>query len=80
MKTIPTLFKVLVALAITMQAQQIYAQSGQFSAGANNYLKKRTDAFMTITGYSLTPDVTTGSLSITDKGGDNQNLQMIQSQ
>jgi hypothetical protein len=77
MKTIPTLFKVLVALAITMQAQQIYAQSGQFSAGANNYLKKRTDAFMTITGYSLTPDVTTGSLSITDTGGDKQNLQMI---
>nr|WP_216179592.1 autotransporter domain-containing protein [Polynucleobacter sp. 80A-SIGWE] len=60
-----------------MQAHHIYAQSGQFSAGANNYLKKRTDAFMTITGYSLTPDVTTGSLSITDKGGDNTNLQMI---
>lgn len=60
-----------------MQAHHIYAQSNQFSAGANNYLKKRTDAFMTITGYSLTPDVTTGSLSITDKGGDNPNLQMI---
>ena len=52
-------------------------QSGQFTVAANNYLKKRTDAFMTITGYSLTPDVTTGSLSITDKGGDNPNLQMI---
>lgn len=32
---------------------------------------------MVITGYSLTPDVTTGSLSITDRGGDNPNLQMI---
>jgi hypothetical protein len=76
-KTIPTLLKALIALVIAMQAHYIYAQSGQFSTAANNYLKKRTDAFMTITGYSLTPDVTTGSLSITDKGGDNTNLQMI---
>lgn len=43
----------------------------------NAFLKKRADAFMVITGYSLTPDVTTGSLSITDRGGDNPNLQMI---
>lgn len=43
----------------------------------NAFLKKRADAFMVITGYSLTPDVTTGSLSITDKGGNNPNLQMI---
>ena len=77
MKFIPTLLKTLLVLVLGTQAHHIYAQSGQFSAGANNYLKKRTDAFMTITGYSLTPDVTTGSLSITDKGGDNQNLQMI---
>ena len=77
MKSISTFFKTLLVLALSTQAHQIYAQSGQFSAGANNYLKKRTDAFMTITGYSLTPDVTTGSLSITDKGGENQNLQMI---
>ncbi len=76
-KTIPTLLKALIALVIAMQAHHIYAQSGQLSTAANNYLKKRTDAFMTITGYSLTPDVTTGSLSITDKGGDNTNLQMI---
>jgi hypothetical protein len=77
MKSTPTLLKVLLMLVLSMQAHPIYAQSGQFSTAANNYLKKRTDAFMTITGYSLTPDVTTGSLSITDKGGDNQNLQMI---
>ncbi len=32
---------------------------------------------MTITGYSLTPDVTTGSLSIRNKDGDNSDLQMI---
>ena len=32
---------------------------------------------MTITGYSLTPDVTTGSLSIRNNDGDNSNLQMI---
>jgi hypothetical protein len=51
------------------------AQSALYNA-ANNYLKKRADAFMTITGYSLTPDVTTGSLSIRN-GGDNSDLQMI---
>lgn len=52
------------------------AQSALYNA-ANNYLKKRADAFMTITGYSLTPDVTTGSLSIRNKDGDNSDLQMI---
>ena len=52
-----------------------HAQSALYNA-ANNYLKKRADAFMTITGYSLTPDVTTGSLSIRN-GGDNSDLQMI---
>ena len=53
-----------------------HAQSA-FYIAANNYLKKRADAFMTITGYSLTPDVTTGSLSIRNNGGDNSDLQMI---
>jgi hypothetical protein len=52
------------------------AQSALYNA-ANNYLKKRADAFMTITGYSLTPDVTTGSLSIRNNDGDNSDLQMI---
>lgn len=77
MKSISTLLKALILVMLSMPAHLVYAQSGQFSTAANNYLKKRTDAFMTITGYSLTPDVTTGSLSITDKGGSNQNLQMI---
>ena len=54
----------------------VYAQTALYNA-ANNYLKKRADAFMTITGYSLTPDVTTGSLSIRNKDGDNSDLQMI---
>ncbi|WP_216860206.1 hypothetical protein [Polynucleobacter sp. JS-Polo-80-F4] len=53
-----------------------HAQSALYNA-ANNYLKKRADAFMTITGYSLTPDVTTGSLSIRNNGGENSDLQMI---
>ena len=77
MKSIATLSKVLIAMAIAMQAHHTCAQSTPASSTANNFLKKRTDAFMTITGYSLTPDVTTGSLSITDKGGNNPNLQMI---
>lgn len=78
MKSTATLLKLLIAISIATQAYYAHAQAGgQFTVAANNYLKKRTDAFMTITGYSLTPDVTTGSLSITDKGGENQNLQMI---
>lgn len=78
MKSTLTFAQACLALALIAHAYNAPAQgSGQFSVAANNYLKKRTDAFMTITGYSLTPDVTTGSLSITDKGGDNPNLQMI---
>ena len=77
MKSISTLLQALIVLALTMQAHHTYAQNTQFNTAANNYLKKRTDAFMTITGYSLTPDVTTGSLSITDRGGNNPDLQMI---
>jgi hypothetical protein len=78
MKPTPTLLNILTALAIAVPAYYAHAQAGsQITATSSNYLKKRTDAFMTITGYSLTPDVTTGSLSITDKGGSNQNLQMI---
>ncbi|QWE17217.1 hypothetical protein [Polynucleobacter sp. AP-Nino-20-G2] len=78
MKPIFTLLRICIALAMVVQAHHAVAQAdGQFSVAANNFLKKRTDAFMTVTGYSLTPDVTTGSLSITDKGGDNPNLQMI---
>jgi hypothetical protein len=41
-----------------------------------NYLKKRADALMTITGYSLTPDVTTGNLNINSAGGRSA-LQMV---
>ncbi|MEY3672157.1 MAG: hypothetical protein RI904_1814 [Pseudomonadota bacterium] len=78
MRSIATFLKFWIALSIAVQVHFAQAQAGgQFTAGVNNYLKKRTDAFMMITGYSLTPDVTTGSLSITDKGGENQNLQMI---
>jgi len=78
MRSIAIFLKFLIAISIAVQVHCAQAQAGgQFTAGVNNYLKKRTDAFMTITGYSLTPDVTTGSLSITDKGGENQNLQMI---
>lgn len=67
----------LVALFLMIAViEGVYAQTALYNA-ANNYLKKRADAFMTITGYSLTPDVTTGSLSIRNKDGDNSDLQMI---
>jgi hypothetical protein len=45
----------------------ITSAHAQGADALNSFLKKRADAFMVITGYSLTPDVTTGSLSITDR-------------
>jgi len=70
-------YQLLACAALLMVANGFaHAQSAFYNA-ANNYLKKRADAFMTITGYSLTPDVTTGSLSIRNNGGDNSDLQMI---
>ena len=54
-----TLFLVALCLMIGF-IRGVCAQTALYNA-ANNYLKKRADAFMTITGYSLTPDVTTGS-------------------
>ena len=71
-KTYLLTFAALLSVAIG----PVRAQSAFYTA-TNNYLKKRADAFMTITGYSLTPDVTTGSLSIRNNGGDNSDLQMI---
>ncbi|WP_251372668.1 hypothetical protein [Polynucleobacter sp. MWH-UH25E] len=71
---ISTLFLLLVLMLANWGDAQ--AQSAFYNA-ANNYLKKRADAFMTITGYSLTPDVTTGSLSIRNNGSDYSDLQMI---
>jgi hypothetical protein len=55
----------LVALGLASYAN---AQTPLQDAGTN-YLKKRADALMTITGYSLTPDVTTGNLKITNGDG-----------
>ena len=66
---------ILVAL-LTLVTTTAVAQSN-VRAATNNYLKKRADAFMVITGYSLTPDVTTGSLSIRDSSSDKADLQMI---
>lgn len=40
-------------------------------------LQKKANSMMLIMGYSLTPDVTTGSLSITDKSTNNPALKMI---
>jgi hypothetical protein len=55
----------------------ISSAHAQGADALNAFLKKRADAFMVITGYSLTPDVTTGSLSINERGAGNTNLQMI---
>lgn len=48
--------------------QYAYAQTPLQDAGTN-YLKKRADALMTLTGFSLTPDVTTGNIKVTNGDG-----------
>jgi hypothetical protein len=58
----------LVVFCILATPQYVLAQTPLQDAGTN-YLKKRADALMTITGYSLTPDVTTGNLRITNGDG-----------
>ena len=63
--------------ALTLFHLSVCQAQTAFYNAANNFLKKRADAFMTITGYSLTPDVTTGSLSIRNNDGANSDLQMI---
>jgi hypothetical protein len=70
-------FQLLAFAALLLATSSHACAQSAFYSAANNYLKKRADAFMTITGYSLTPDVTTGSLSIRNNGGDNSDLQMI---
>ena len=72
-----TLLQLRIILALTLALPFGLAHAQAVQNAVNQFLKKRTDAFMTITGYSLTPDVTTGSLSIKDKAGGNPNLQMI---
>jgi len=62
------LYLFLALLCITGVSQYVNAQTPLQDAGTN-YLKKRADALMTITGYSLTPDVTTGNLKITNGDG-----------
>ena len=62
------LYLFLALLCITSVSQYVNAQTPLQDAGTN-YLKKRADALMTITGYSLTPDVTTGNLKITNGDG-----------
>ena len=42
----------------------------------DGFLQARANAFLTVISYSLTPDVTTGSLSLKDKGVGNPSLQM----
>jgi len=58
----------LVILCILAIPKYAHSQTPLQDAGTN-YLKKRADALMTITGYSLTPDVTTGNLKITNGDG-----------
>lgn len=50
-----------------------YAQA---SGLIDSYIKTRANAFLTVNGMSLTPDVTTGSISISDTKTQNPNLQM----
>ncbi|OXL16591.1 hypothetical protein AOC33_04975 [Polynucleobacter cosmopolitanus] len=51
--------------------------SAQTALSFTEDLQKKANSMMLIMGYSLTPDVTTGSLSITDKSTNNPALKMI---
>uniref|UniRef100_UPI004048C708 hypothetical protein n=1 Tax=Polynucleobacter sp. TaxID=2029855 RepID=UPI004048C708 len=51
--------------------------SAQTSLSFTEDLQKKANSMMLIMGYSLTPDVTTGSLSISDKSTNNPALKMI---
>jgi len=65
----------LLALSLLCITHPVNAQTPLQDAGTN-YLKKRADALMTITGYSLTPDVTTGNLKINSSSSGRSDLQM----
>jgi len=73
----PYLTRCRIACLLALWGAALSSVHAQGADAYNAFLKKRADAFMVITGYSLTPDVTTGSLSITDRSGNNPNLQMI---
>ena len=64
------------ALFLVLASSQFQCARAQNSPAINNFLQKRADAFMTITGYSLTPDVTTGNLNIRNGSGEKSDLQM----
>jgi len=65
----------LALICILSISQYVHAQTPLQDAGTN-YLKKRADALMTITGYSLTPDVTTGNLKISNGSDGKADLRM----
>jgi hypothetical protein len=48
----------------------------QTNSVLETFLKNRANAFLTVNGLTLTPDVTTGSISISDTKTQNPNLQM----
>jgi hypothetical protein len=54
-------------------SSQAFAEGGDL---INGYLKDRSHAFLTVISYSLTPDVTTGSLSLSDGVLKNPSLSM----
>ena len=62
-------------LGIFFFTHYVNAQTPLQDAGTN-YLKKRADSLMTITGYSLTLDVTTGNLNIKNGSSNRSDLQM----
>jgi hypothetical protein len=64
------------ALIICGAAHACFA-SAQTVLSFTEDLQKKANSMMSIMGYSLTPDVTTGSLSITDKSTNDPALKMI---
>ena len=64
-----------VALTITCVLTALPTQADDVLTGAN--LKKRTDAILGLMSFQLTPDVTTGSLSLNNEPTGNPDVYMI---
>lgn len=64
-------------IAIVFCALQVGSVYAQIPPQIQNNLQYRASHVMMIMGYSLTPDVTTGSLSITDKSTQDPALRML---
>jgi hypothetical protein len=72
---ISSLYKTLFSIVICFSTYSCFADA-QVDALKDSFIKSRANAFLTVMSYSLTPDVTTGSLSISEGAVNNPSLNM----